>query len=817
MKMTTRIAFENMKYHRSRNILTGIAIVLATLLLLIIPTVGYDMISAQFAMTNEYYPTWWALYRNVDADTVKQLSVHNDISRYGLRSDAGVWNAGEESGMLLYLDEAGRAMYRLNLIEGELPEHKNEIVISEGILKALGQPEAKVGDTILLPYQIDRDGGLDYEQEQEFVISGFLEEVENQESFYALISEEFLKQEIPEEQIQYRFLLQLKEQDLNDTDAIESAIYAIGESFGISEHDVSVNTEYLGANYVDPTYVPVIIIIMLIIVLAGIVTIYSIYYVSMTQRVQEFGRIKAIGATRRQIRQILLREGMFVACAAIPIGLILGSVLVEFILTKILFMFNEEGPQLEITRRIIMEHEIPLYQWWIYPVVILLILFTVYISLIKPVRKLSKISAIDAMRYQENDADKSFRKGYESLNLLKLASNSVFRNKKQSIITILSMSITGIFVMVVATVLACANPEESANNSLVGQYRITQDVESGNKEHPEREWTQIQKNNPLNEDLKEQLLTLPGVERVDAFSEIDVSGDIFGEGGYGEDICGVPEEYAKELEDGIVEGHATYEDLKSGDAVIVNQNLLQWYPEISVGDTLNVTIHDGEEEYEKNLTVLAIGDYPYGLTNYDYLIMAKEAADSLCKNNCNRFYAVIADKDYDAELEQEIQTLIQTSDILEMSTWQEEYEQWKSGIAMTRSGAYALLTVLSVICIMNLINTMINSVHIRKKELGMLQAVGMSNRQLHIVLQLEGALYIIGTLILSIGIGSAAGYPVFNMAKSTGMFNIRNYQYPLTAAIIVIVVLVAVQAVMTYLIGKSLRKDSLIDRIRFSE
>ena len=33
--------------------------------------------------------------------------------------------------------------------------------------------------------------------------------------------------------------------------------------------------------------------IMAMIVLAGVITIYSIYYVSMNQKIQEFGRLKA--------------------------------------------------------------------------------------------------------------------------------------------------------------------------------------------------------------------------------------------------------------------------------------------------------------------------------------------------------------------------------------------------------------------------------------------------------------------------------------------------------------------------------------------
>ena len=47
-------------------------------------------------------------------------------------------------------------------------------------------------------------------------------------------------------------------------------------------------------------------------------------------------------------------------------------------------------------------------------------------------------------------------------------------------------------------------------------------------------------------------------------------------------------------------------------------------------------------------------------------------------------------------------------------------------MTLTRGACYVFLGILGAICIMNMINTMIHSVHIRKKEIGMLQAVGMS-------------------------------------------------------------------------------------------
>ena len=82
-------------------------------------------------------------------------------------------------------------------------------------------------------------------------------------------------------------------------------------------------------------------------------------------------------------------------------------------------------------------------------------------------------------------------------------------------------------------------------------------------------------------------------------------------------------------------------------------------------------------------------------------------------------------------------------------------------MTLTRGACYAFLGILGAICIMNMINTMIHSVHVRKKEIGMMQAVGMSDLQLQIMLQLEGIFYTAGTLIVAVGGGSVAGYPVF--------------------------------------------------------
>lgn len=820
MKMTTRVAYCNMRHYKSKNILIGIAIILTTLLLFVIPSIGKDMVEVNFAVINKIYPTWHALYRNVDESTVMKLAAHHDVKTYGLRSDAGYMNLEDATVSMMYMDRTGMELYKVKLKEGQLPQKENDIVVSKGILEALGQ-NGKIGDTITVPYQILKDDGLDYTKEKDFRICGFLADNENskeQKQYTSLVSEAFLKAEIPVEQVKYRFLLQVNGQKGNTTADYTETIQNIARQFGISEDDMNINKEYLAANYVDPATIPVIVGIMLIVVLAGIITIYSVYYVSMNQRVREFGKLKAIGATKRQLRQIVLREGMGVALFAIPIGLLIGTVAVKVVLLQFVEHAKDSNVLITEAYKVVAKGEVQLYYWWIYLLAIAVTLCTVYLSLMKPMRMAAKVSEIEAMRYQGGSKrQKSSRKGYQFLNIGRLTKRNLAENKKKSTITIVSMAVTGIFVMMVATVLSCANPMESAKSSIVGQYEISPIVESGNKEHPEYEWAEVQKNNPLNEGLKQQIEELDGVERVDVFTALKVSGGPFEEKIGTEFINGVPEEYAEELKKGITEGNVTYEELKSGDKVILDRALLHWYPDIKVGDKLKLNIHDGDNTFQKEIEVAAIGEYGTGLTNYNCLIMAKEGTEKLTINNSSSYFQVIADKDYDEALEASLQAIVDGSGRLQMRTWKNEYDTWENAIQMTRGACYAFIIILAAISIMNLINTMINSVHVRKKELGMMQAIGMSDRQLMKMLQLEGIFYTVGTLIISIGVGSLAGYPLFLYAKRTGMFDISTYHYPVTAAIIIILTLFVIQMLLAIFIAKSVRKDSLIERIRFSE
>ena len=818
MKMTTRVAFDNMKYHRSKNILIGIAIMLTTFLLFVVPSVGKGMVDVQNAAINKVYPTWHAMYRDVDTDTMRGLVLHHDIERYGFMINVGEMMIEDTTVSLMYLDETAAELYRVLPERGRIPETEEEIVVSQGILEALGQ-QADIGDTIRVPYQIYRGDGLDYRQEREFRVCGFLADSSlsrEQRVYTAFVSKPFADLEIAPEQVKYRILVQVQGKDSVTTTELEKRIQNIAHQFGIDEKTVRINDDYLGANYVDPALVPAIAVIMLIIVAAGIITIYSIYYVSMNQRVQEFGRLKAIGATKRQIRQIVLREGFWVAVIAIPIGLLLGTAAVMAILSNMGSVMQDASDYLTALRELLASGEVKVIYPWAYVLAIVITLCTVSLSLLKPMRTLSGVSEIEAMRYHGTaKKTKTKRGGYTDLTIGRLTLRNLADDKRKSAVTIVSMAITGVLIMVVATVLSCASPKQCADNSILGAYELSPMIEENNKERPERAWGKVQQNNPLNDTLKAQITGLVGVERVEVFSGLRVTADVMGEDT--NFLNGVPEAYAKELERGIIKGTATYEELKSGDKVILDSVMQYWYPQLDVGTKVTLTVQDGERTFEKEVEIAAIGNYRSGLSNYMYFYMAKEAVDALSSYNASIYFHVIADENQDAALARELEGIVLSSGALKMRTWQQQYVYWKSNMAVVGGACYVFLGILGAISVMNLVNTMINSVHVRKKELGMMQAIGMSDRQLGNMLQLEGLFYTFGTLAVSVGVGSVLGYFMFLYAKEAKMLEIMNYQYPFTAAVIVSLTLLVLQAVLTVVLAKSVQKDTLIERVRFSE
>ena len=820
MNTVNQTALANLRQNKGKNILTGIAIFLTTLLVFVIPTIGFGQIDAQKAAINEIYPPFHGMYRDVDEQTAGELAHRAEIETIGLRQDVAQIPIEDGTCPMIYLDEIAWKLNKTELKEGYAPSKKDEIVVSQGVLDELGI-SAGIGDTVTLPFQVIESDGIGYEKTAEFEITGLLptsDDQKNLKTYFTLVSGEFMEEQQSEAERRYRVLFRIADADSMTSDEIESIMKEMAADLGIPEGNVVANGDYLWANYVDPAFYTGIVLVLFIVVLAGILTICSIYYISIVYKVQEYGKIKALGATRRQIRQMVFREGMLVAAIAVPVGLIVGSILSK---AGFLYLMRNYGGGLgEIMARLFEQHQIFIWKPWIYLLATAVTLLSVAISLCCPMRIVSRISPVEAMRYDGNrKTSRKKRKGRKEMRLSGLTSANLSRNKKRTILTIVTLSLTGIFFMMLSTVLSCADPREIARSAMFDDLLVMIDSAHGDKMHPEWEWESICKNNPLNDDLEKQILEIPGVNKITKSSELtaQLKELMYGDDLWETSIIGIPEEYAPKMEECIVQGKVTYEELLGGDKILMDKTMLRWAPDWKVGDTLHTILESEDGPVEKSFEIAAIADLPEGMVHYASLLLPKKVVDELGGYSMDYYWSVGTDKGSTPEAEEQLRTIVDSQEFLEMKTYEEEVAENERNTGFSAQIIYVFMAVLGGIGIMNLINTLINSIYVRRRELGILQAIGLSEKQMVQMLQLEGIFYTAGTLLLSLGIGSLAGYLTFLYAKEDRILGILSYHYPIRQAVFLAAVVLVIQLLITYLIIRIFRKQSMIERIRFSE
>jgi ABC-type antimicrobial peptide transport system permease subunit len=795
-------------------------------LVFLITSIGLGVVNVQNAAVNKVYPTWHAMYRQVSEENMGKIAQHDLIGEYGLRQDVGESVLNKDDFILIsYLDNGAQKLAKQTFTKGHAPKKGNDAVLSRDALKTLGYPNAKIGDTIKIPIQIYEADGMGLQQEKTFRLTGFSPDIKNESDekiFSMLVSKDFMEEVIPKKQRSYRMMIRLNETAATSTDAIKEQVKEIGKNFDVTEDNIVENSDYLFANYIDPAFYSGMAIIVGIILIAGALTIYSIYYVSLINKVQEFGKLAALGATKRQIRQIILRENLIVAGLSIPAGLLIGIAAVKFVFFQLISSISSEQAMTKEMRQVLDNGEVSLILPWIIAMTIGVTLLTVILASLKPMRQASKIMPIEAMRYTgQMQGNKKQRKGFIDLNLRRLANANLSRNKKRTMVTIFSLGMIGILFVVISTVFSCMNPKQAARDTIAEDYCMSIASREGDKMRPELKWTVIQQNNPLNNKVINKIKAIDGVEKVDAFQSI--TGEVPSVKDPGTDkpmslsIGGISKDQMALINRDIEKGHATYEELNSGDKVIATGYILANYPEIKIGDTLTFKFFDGNRTFEKDMTIIGGGSFAQSVTNFDNFLMSNEAIKKLSKNNLTYYVNIKAAKGKIKTVQSAIENIEEGNELFRLESYEEVLKQWEDTLQLTAGAGYAIMLVLAIVGIMNLINTTIDSILSRKKELGVMQAIGMSNQQMKKMLRTEGFVYAGGIILLAGGLGSILGYLVYLYAESHSLMQIKVYQYPLIQVLLMILLVVIVQLILTYATTTIVNKETVIKRIQASE
>ena len=96
-----------------------------------------------------------------------------------------------------------------------------------------------------------------------------------------------------------------------------------------------------------------------------------------------------------------------------------------------------------------------------------------------------------------------------------------------------------------------------------------------------------------------------------------------------------------------------------------------------------------------------------------------------------------------------------------------------------------------------------------------MQAVGMTNKQLNLCLQLQGLMFTVGTICVALVVGLPLGYALFAYAKHNGIFGMNVYHVPIAPILAMILLVGLLQIVLSLVLSSNLKKETLVERIRY--
>jgi putative ABC transport system permease protein len=814
-----KITKSRIKYNKSRTWLTAIAIMLTAVLLAGLGTsaIGLvDMQKQQAAAESNIHAT----FNNLNDKQVEILKNHMDLEAAKANCIFANIQSDEINGYLTCSQElkSGIKTGLGNIIEGHLPETKYEIAGPAVFFEKMGvKPE--IGNKISIDFRVNGEGQI---ITKEFTICGITSSVdtsklegisEDRIVYGAIVSQGLVDELLPKSEQLSSVQLRVKGEDSLNYDQITSKINEMAADIGCSENSINLNKEYL-YTMTDPNKEMIGIVTglaLLIIFFAGMV-IYSIYYVGVITDVQEIGKLKALGATAKQIKRMLLLEGLTVSVFSVPIGVIIGYLVPYFAFPPIMDkLANVSVTMFEITE----------YHMFSLPVllgVVVIVLVTVYISLLKPMRMAAKISPVEAIRYQESSGSKKMRKGNKEVNLFRLGTANLVRNKKRTVVTMTTMALSCVLFMSLAGVMNSMDPEDIARRNIdQGDFKLCLDYSANDEEYPENNLDSLQKQDIFNDEFLNSIRNIDGVTEIKTAETVLISSDfaseIFENGNrvtmsyFDEDDI---ESYKKEVKQGDLDYGKLIEE---NGAIFTSDTFMEEY-NFKIGDQLSLVIYDGDRKIPLNITISASID----AGGSDSFLIPKQVWDSLDlqTNTISDLFITVNQEQYDS-IKASLQSIADSNDRFQLYSMDEEMKLGSMSVNIIKYPLYVILIMIAVIGFMNLINTMITGIVTRKRELGILQAIGLSDSQLSRMLTGEGLVFTFGTLVASFTLGNILGYLMFLWGKESHFMSVSAYHYPIWETCGLFILLLAGQIFVTYFINKKVHQESLIDRIRSGE
>jgi len=585
------------------------------------------------------------------------------------------------------------------------------------------------------------------------------------------------------------------------------------------------------------------VILGFIIIASSIVVLSNAFRVSAKERTMQFGILKSVGATKKQITQTVFSESIQLALIGIPIGMLAGLT-IQFIgvrlMNHFLFeIFQSARPDEALSVQFILS-------WQMLLLSIVLSIATVLLSAWLPARKASKIPAIDAIRGagEVNVTSKRMRTGWMIGKLFgfegTLAARSLKRSRRNFRATVIALSLSVALFITLASFV-------TQMNRLTNLTWLDMDATATVSYHSNLQWAEEEDGTVIRTDftamsrdladtitrrfeaytdapvfglgrdgwtystiLPREMLTSEGLARME-----EISLDPIGEEQWlsvllltvdSTHYAMLAERAGVPLGSNILVNHVRtntldgrrweFEPLRfTGQTLELSSRFedgireLHLHGVLGIGEVPNEILHEGTQD-----VTIIVPDEPPAVTRYLWFVSAEDP---------NSFSNYAFD-------------MIEGIDFGDGSNWhvfnsQQEQEMANSLITLVTTFVWGFVALLTLIYLTNIISTIAANVQSRAKEFAVLQSVGMTHGGLNRMLNLESVLSSIKSLFIGVPIGILGAYVVYLAIARAAEFNFGLPWLPISLSILAVLTLTWI--VIRYA-AKQLRKRNIVDTIR---
>lgn len=858
MNILNKLTIKNLKLNKKRTIVTIIGIILSVALICAVASMVSSFRESLIKFEINRDGNFHYEFSNVDSKTLKEIKNNRNFEKIYISKNVGYLkldnskNEDKPYAYLIAMNKITMSNVSLNLIEGRFPSNDKEIVIPRH-LKTNGRVDYKVGDTITL-YLGDRvsDGytlnqNNSYHKDEEtfdikdtktFKIVGIIERpstiIENysapgytfitylndnnysgEYNVYLRYTKEALKNRyeitaklLNVDPIKYKkYMTDLNSLKESEIDEIEEKIVKtphIMNGYLISLETMSLKDSTMKVLYILST------IVIIIIIVSSVFCIKNSFDISITEKTKQYGMFRSIGATSKQIKKNVLYEAFILGIIGIPLGILCG-LLASWILIKVCnyYLYGTlNGITLVFNTSLIS-----------ILISILLGSITIYFSALKSARRASKLSPMVAIRNSEDIKIKS--KKLRTPKYIKslfgvggvISYKNLKRNKKKYRTTVISIVIS---VSVFIGLYYFMNMAFSILDLEVGSSDANIQLIIGDNSKD--------KENNLNK--IEQIFNLDNIERI-SFQKrllgeiIDKTlytkefNKLIGTNGTKILIYAIGDSeyrtYVKSL--GL-----NYSDVKNT-GILINNSFA--YDENSKKDVeisvLNIKKNDKVDIKINNIThQIKISEVtkerPFGFSNTyssEFIIVSDEYLKEL-DSNFNYGWILIRSNNADL-LQSDIEKILGDIDY-NLDNTDKNYRIVKGVYTLMAIFLYGFITVITLIGITNIFNTITTNINLRRGEFAILKSVGMTSHEFNRLINLETIFYSLKSLLIGIPLGVGISYLIY-IAFSEGSREFQ-YEFPFGGVFIsILAVFILVFIIMNYSI-KKVNKQNIIEDIR---